>query len=34
MLRWSQQTGVGWHYIAPGELQQNGFHREPEGPSA
>jgi putative transposase len=25
ILRWSQETGVGWHYIAPGKPQQNGF---------
>jgi putative transposase len=25
ILRWSQQTRVEWHYIAPGKPQQNGF---------
>ena len=25
MLRWQQERGVGWHYIAPGKPQQNGF---------
>jgi putative transposase len=25
MLRWSQETGVEWHYIAPGKPQQNAF---------
>ncbi len=25
ILRWSQQRGVGWHYIAPGKPQQNAF---------
>jgi putative transposase len=25
ILRWSQQTGVDWHYIAPGKPQQNAF---------
>jgi putative transposase len=25
ILRWSQETGVGCHYIAPGKPQQNGF---------
>ncbi|SKA26058.1 Integrase core domain-containing protein [Enhydrobacter aerosaccus] len=25
ILAWSQQTCVGWHYIAPGKSQQNGF---------
>ena len=22
---WADDTGVGWHYIAPGKPQQNGF---------
>ena len=25
ILRWSQETGVEWHYIAPGKPQQNAF---------
>jgi putative transposase len=25
ILGWSQQRGVGWHYIAPGKPQQNAF---------
>ena len=25
MLRWSQETRVAWHYIAPGKPQQNAF---------
>lgn len=25
MLRWTQERGVTWHYIAPGKPQQNGF---------
>lgn len=25
ILKWSQETGVGWHYIAPGKPMQNGF---------
>lgn len=25
MLRWQQDRGVEWHYIAPGKPQQNGF---------
>ena len=25
MLKWSQKTGVDWHYIAPGKPQQNAF---------
>jgi putative transposase len=23
--RWCQETGVGWHYIAPGKPMQNAF---------
>jgi putative transposase len=25
MLRWQEERGVDWHYIAPGKPQQNGF---------
>ncbi|MFN3314854.1 MAG: IS3 family transposase [Hyphomonas sp.] len=25
VLEWQNQTGIGWHYIAPGKPQQNGF---------
>ena len=25
ILRWQQERGVGWHYIAPGKPMQNGF---------
>lgn len=25
MLQWQEERGVGWHYIAPGKPQQNGF---------
>ena len=25
ILRWSQESGVAWHYIAPGKPQQNAF---------
>ena len=25
MLKWAEQNGVAWHYIAPGKPQQNGF---------
>jgi len=25
ILTWADQAGVGWHYIAPGKPQQNGF---------
>ena len=25
ILKWVQETGIDWHYIAPGKPQQNGF---------
>jgi putative transposase len=25
LLHWSQDTGIDWHYIAPGKPQQNAF---------
>ena len=25
ILRWTQASGVDWHYIAPGKPQQNAF---------
>ena len=25
ILKWCQETKIGWHYIAPGKPQQNGF---------
>ena len=25
ILKWQNETGVAWHYIAPGKPQQNGF---------
>mgnify|MGYP003334691320 FL=1 len=25
VLKWQNETGVGWHYIQPGKPQQNGF---------
>lgn len=25
VLEWQNQTGIAWHYIAPGKPQQNGF---------
>ena len=25
ILRWQEEHGVDWHYIAPGKPQQNGF---------
>jgi putative transposase len=25
VLKWSQETGVEWHYIQPGKPMQNGF---------
>jgi putative transposase len=34
ILRWSQQSGVAWHYIAPGKPQQNAFIGEFQCPSA
>jgi putative transposase len=25
ILKWSEASGIGWHYIAPGKPQQNAF---------
>jgi len=25
ILKWCQETGIEWHYIAPGRPMQNGF---------
>lgn len=25
ILHWQQETGISWHYIAPGKPMQNGF---------
>ena len=25
ILEWQNETGIAWHYIAPGKPQQNGF---------
>jgi putative transposase len=25
ILKWVQDNGIDWHYIAPGKPQQNGF---------
>ena len=25
ILKWSETSGVAWHYIAPGKPQQNAF---------
>ena len=25
ILKWVQETGIDWHYIAPGKPRQNGF---------
>ena len=32
ILGWADETGVGWHYIAPGKPQQNGFIESFNGP--
>ena len=31
ILSWADQTGVGWHYIAPGKPQQNGYNESFNG---
>lgn len=31
ILAWADETGVGWHYIAPGKPQQNGFNESFNG---
>jgi putative transposase len=31
ILEWANDTGVGWHYIAPGKPQQNGFNESFNG---
>lgn len=31
ILTWADETGVGWHYIAPGKPQQNGFNESFNG---
>jgi putative transposase len=31
ILGWTDDTGVGWHYIAPGKPQQNGFNESFNG---
>src|SRR5690606_2170404 len=31
VLAWADETGVGWHYIAPGKPQQNGFNESFNG---
>ncbi len=31
ILGWADQAGVGWHYIAPGKPQQNGFNESFNG---
>jgi len=31
VLAWADHTGVGWHYIAPGKPQQNGFNESFNG---
>lgn len=31
ILSWADETGVGWHYIAPGKPQQNGMNESFNG---
>ncbi len=31
ILAWADETGVGWHYIAPGKPQQNGYNESFNG---
>lgn len=31
ILEWADGTGIGWHYIAPGKPQQNGFNESFNG---
>ena len=31
ILGWADETGVGWHYIAPGKPQQNGYNQSFNG---
>ena len=31
ILAWADETGVGWHYIAPGKPQQNGHNESFNG---
>ena len=31
ILAWADDSGVGWHYIAPGKPQQNGFNESFNG---
>ena len=34
ILRWCQESGVEWHYIAPGKPQQNAFVESFQRPAA
>src|SRR3984957_6158572 len=34
ILGWADEIGVGWHYIAPGKPQQNGFIEKLQRPAA
>lgn len=31
ILAWTDDSGVGWHYIAPGKPQQNGYNKSFNG---
>ena len=33
ILSWADQTKVGWHYIAPGKPQQNGYNERLASPA-
>ena len=33
VLRWAEERGVEWHYIAPGKPQQNAFVESFNGPA-
>jgi putative transposase len=33
ILGWADETGVGWHYIAPGKPQQDGYNERVASPA-